>query len=84
MKEAVGMRKRMILVLLAGLMVMGGCSAYHDKDAQSSSGLEIERLETLPTEAEGPTLSEREKIGRDSSGAGTGRRAVGPKVIRRL
>lgn len=56
------MRKRMILVLLAGLMVMGGCSAYHDKDAQSSSGLEIERLETLPTEAEGPTLSEREKL----------------------
>jgi len=61
MKEAVGMKKRMIPVFLAGLMMLGGCSAYHRKEVPSSSGLEIERVETLPTEAEGPTLSQQEQ-----------------------
>ena len=56
------MQKRSILIFLVGLMFLQGCSIYHGDSTQPALGPQVEEVHTLPTQGQGPTLSERDQF----------------------
>lgn len=51
------MKKKLAALLLAGVLGLAGCSAYHQQDQPTEGGPTIERVTPETTEAQGPTLS---------------------------
>lgn len=56
------MKKEWILLLIAGVVCLSGCSAYEKGGYQSGNGPTVEVVTPTQTEAEGPTLSSKAEL----------------------